>query len=447
MMNDSVREELKAKISVAAKPHKIEIKGKTPMPNKPLQNNAPKPQKPAAAPNPALSKPPVGKPQVSRPVTSELRNLPTSPTLVEFQPKSAALPEWRLQLQNAVRKRKNQTEEPEEETAPVSPTIVHRTSGSSALKVQVEEEPGAISHENKKVQNALRRIEQSRRMYLVEETPSVVPPAQPESKKDYPFYIASKSEDITIVAKPEAKARMNPVPQKPKLVSSMNEEKEHFDTNKLPPIPAKIASSFEKRAIEPSAETAAVSAEASEKEIPETAKSSVAEPKTVKVTHFEALDDVPEFEEIETEETVEEIEEVEDWAPFSLRFNAGVFDLLICSFASLILLSPFIVFGSNWFTTAGFLAFLATSAVVMFIYMTTSIGLFGRTFGMKLFALELIDIEENDYPTFHQAAVSSSVYLLSLALGGSGFLTIPFTAEKRAVHDLVSGTIVVREFE
>jgi uncharacterized RDD family membrane protein YckC len=66
---------------------------------------------------------------------------------------------------------------------------------------------------------------------------------------------------------------------------------------------------------------------------------------------------------------------------------------------------------------------------------------------MKLFSLEVIDIEENDYPTFHQAAVSSSVYLLSLALGGTGFLTVPFTADRRAVHDIVSGTVVVREYE
>jgi uncharacterized RDD family membrane protein YckC len=79
--------------------------------------------------------------------------------------------------------------------------------------------------------------------------------------------------------------------------------------------------------------------------------------------------------------------------------------------------------------------------------MTTAVGLFGKTFGMKLFSLELIDIEENDYPTFHQAAVSSSVYLLSLALGGTGFLTVPFTTDGRAVHDIVSGTIIVREYE
>ena len=143
----------------------------------------------------------------------------------------------------------------------------------------------------------------------------------------------------------------------------------------------------------------------------------------------------------------EEIEqpEIEDCAPFAMRFNAGLFDLIIGSFSSLILLAPFMAIGGEWFTFAGFLTFLATCSVIMFIYMTIAIGFFGRTVGMRLFSLEVVDIEGENYPTLHQAAVSSSLYLLSLALGGIGFITLLLNPEKRAVHDLVSGTIVVKE--
>ena len=148
---------------------------------------------------------------------------------------------------------------------------------------------------------------------------------------------------------------------------------------------------------------------------------------------------------VEAEEI--EIEENEDLAPFAMRFNAGLFDLIIGGFASLILLAPFILLGGEWFTTAGLFAFLATCSIVMFIYMTTAVGMFGKTFGMKMFSLEIIDIEENDYPTFHQAAVSAAVYLLSMALGGSGFLTVFFTDDKRAVHDIVSGTLIVKDYQ
>jgi uncharacterized RDD family membrane protein YckC len=81
----------------------------------------------------------------------------------------------------------------------------------------------------------------------------------------------------------------------------------------------------------------------------------------------------------------------------------------------------------------------------MFIYLTTSIGLLGKTIGMIIFQLEMVDIESNDLPSFHQAAVSSSVYLLSIVLGGIGFLTMYLNSEQRAAHDLLSNTIIVRE--
>ena len=50
---------------------------------------------------------------------------------------------------------------------------------------------------------------------------------------------------------------------------------------------------------------------------------------------------------------------------------------------------------------------------------------------MKLFSLELVDAEQSEYPTLHQAAVSSSVYLLSLAAGGLGFIPMMMNEEKR----------------
>ena len=436
MMNDSVREELEVKISTTPKPVKTEFRGKTSMPNKPIQPPH------ARAMQPALSKAVAGKPAIKNPaankhVTTEISSKLTSPTLVDFQPKSAALPEWRLQLQNAVRQRKEQ-KQPSETSA--APTIVHRTNGSTALKPEILEleKVEQVLHENETVSNALRRIEQSRKMFYVEEKPKPTP-VETTPKKDFPFHIAAKNDEIP-AAKPEAKSATNFAPvTKPKLVSSLRGDKPDFDTNKLPPLPqaAKLSTSFEKRPTE----------------TPEKIETTIADPETIEKPEETIKPELPKIKiSHQTDETTEELieaeaEEIEDCAPFAMRFNAGLFDVLIGSFASLILLAPFILLGGNWFTLAGLFAFLATSAIVMFVYMTTAIGLFGKTFGMKMFSLEIIDIEENDYPTFHQAAVSSSVYLLSLALGGTGFLTVPFTSDRRAVHDIVSGTVVVREYE
>jgi uncharacterized RDD family membrane protein YckC len=102
--------------------------------------------------------------------------------------------------------------------------------------------------------------------------------------------------------------------------------------------------------------------------------------------------------------------------------------------------------GGTWMSVPGILAIAAAVAIVMFLYLTISIAFVGRTFGMRLFSLELVDVEENAYPTLHQAAVSSAVYLLSLALAGIGFLPVFFNEERRATHDILSGTILLREY-
>ncbi|MDQ3179135.1 MAG: RDD family protein [Acidobacteriota bacterium] len=409
MINDTVREELKPKSLSLPKRVNFDMKGNSSVSNKLNQqvitSNQPKPAD-------------LPKPIELKPTTTEIASKPVIPNLVEFHTKTATVPEWRLQLQNAVRQRQgcgetNKTDEP----AAVRQTKL-ATSVANALKADVVVEVENIQHENTTLNSALQRIEESRQKFLQEEIKSPIAPVNPvtATNKQFPFYIASKQTEVA--ANPASKNVPVSVPTKPKLATSLRTDSEPLDTNKLPPLPkpAKISSSF--------------------------AKSSV---------NFLEAENKIETKPVETGESIEasdeEIyEEIDDCAPFAMRFNAGLFDLIIGGFFSLLLLAPFVMLGGSWFTFAGLFAFLAICAIVMFIYLTTSISLFGRTFGMRLFSLEMVDIEGEEYPTLHQAAVSSSVYLLSLALGGIGFLTLPFNEEKRAVHDLVSGTIVVREF-
>lgn len=403
------------------------------MPEKPLLKSLPRPSLKQSPIETELKTAAENKPLPKKSITAKLGVKPTSPTLMEFQSKDAVIPEWRLELKNAVQKKLRENQQPpgEREIFP-TPRVINRTVGATALKpeyVEEAEEPPVL-HENPTVQSALIRIEQSRQKFLAVEENVSETIIEKQPKKDFPYYIASRSVEVT-EPKHEFKSPVYTV-TKPKLVSSMPAEGFKRDTNKLPPLhkPAKVATSFDrtveskiKEEIEPLKEEAVEN-------------SALPEIKIIPQKSDDFIGD----EEILTEEN-------EDLAPFAMRFNAGLFDLIIGAFSSLILLSPFILLGGNWFTSAGLLAFLATCSIVMFIYMTTAVGMFGKTFGMKMFSLEIIDIEENDYPTFHQAAVSSAVYLLSLALGGSGFLTVLFTDEKRAVHDIVSGTLMVRDFQ
>src|SRR4051794_7031660 len=101
MRNDTVREELQTKITSGPLP------GAIPRPDAPI----PRPQQPArqqVAPPPVRQSvaPPVPARPPVRSITAGLVAPKTSPTLVDFQNKNAKLPDWRIQLQNAVQQRK-----------------------------------------------------------------------------------------------------------------------------------------------------------------------------------------------------------------------------------------------------------------------------------------------------------------------------------------------------
>lgn len=401
MINDSVREELKLNTSSSAKRVNLEKKGNMPVSNKlNQQTNF------AELPKSSDLKSP----------SKEINSTPTTPNLVEFHPKNATIPEWRLQLQNVVRKRHSGNDAPNNNLSAERQTKLV-TNGANALKAEIVEEIEPVRHKNPTLSNALERIEQSRQKFLVEDiAPVVVANSAPKPQKNYPFHIAFKQTEI--VSKPAVRNTPLTVPTtKPKLATSLRIDNQPLDTNKLPPLSKVLGTSA---------------------------------PPAENLTKIPEATDSIEIGNLEVEEVVQSeaelVEEFDDYAPLAMRFNAGLFDFIIGSFLSVLLIAPFVLLGGSWLSLGGFFAFLVTFSIVMFIYLTASIGLFGRTFGMRIFSLELIDAENEDYPSLHQAAVSSSIYLLSVAFGGIGFLTLPFNEEKRAVHDLVSGTIIVREF-
>lgn len=463
MIYDSVREELALKISPLAKPIKVETaKAETAVKpefvkTEPVKTvitmktemtaKAETKEKPTVTISPAVleshstsnSAPKVStelpteksaaKSATAKTIqTAELVTKNTSPTLVEFHNKNTQIPEWRLQMQNAVRKRHQPVQVEEKATISMSTTprrIQTATNGATALKTEAIEEVTPSYSANPKVENAMRRIEQSRRRHLEEENRTKANSAAINSSvKAFPTAVPNRTPQFA--PRGNSTENVKNFAARPKFAETKVEK---FDTNKLPPIPTHISSSFENRSTSATAQN-----------------DFDLEADNLPAAHTALNQQIIPLEDAELIANVEGNEDIDDCAPLSLRFNAAVFDLLIGSFLSILLLSPFMLLNGKFFSVEGFLAFLATCAIVMFVYMTTTIGFLSRTFGMKIFSLEIVDIDENSYPTIHQAAVSSSVYLVSLALGGIGFLTLLLNSEKRAAHDLLSGTIIVKEY-
>lgn len=422
-MNDSVREELETQIKpglprAAEKPSAQPAKVAAPVQT--MRVEVTPRVEPAAPTAPRAEAPNVAKPVPAVPrVTHEFRSPKTSPTLVEFQAKQTAVPDWRLQLQNSVRQRRGSS------TGTATPEAVPQqarlaTRGAAALKAEpvpeVKAEPQS-SIADPRVANALKRIDHSRKTFTPTTKPSISAAKSPVAR-EFPFNVVSRNAEPVAPVAASKKAIVNPAPR-PKLIPTFKIEKGGYDTNKLPPLVSAAAVVDEP--------------EFGPIDIHETAPEQ------------EFILRVEEIAVDETEPAAAD-ENTDDIAPISMRFNAGLFDVIIGAFSSFVLFSPLVFMGGDWFTGSGLLAFAATWAIVMFIYMTAAIGMYGRTIGMRMFSLEVIDAEENDYPTFHQAAVSAAVYLLTIPVLGLGFLPALFNEEQRAAYDLASGTIVVTEY-
>lgn len=413
-MNDSVREDLESKISSGRLIPKV-------------AKTAPRPQPRTSRPSPALSQPAAER----KTVTAGLVAHKTSQTLMEFQSKNALLPDWRIQLQNAVQQRKGGRAEMV--TTAVSDTEIQPLSrGNLALKTEPTPQPEVETARNisdLRVANAMRRIEESRSNFT--ETPAKLarpePPVQGAQMR--PFGVVSPSNNVSASAVATAHAEIK-IPQRPKLVTTPAPAVEKRDTNKLSLIETRVE---EPKVIEKPVIERVEKIESGQLAI------QFSESKRIHI-----LADVAEAPNYETLDIASE--EIEDLAPFSMRFGAGLFDFIIGGFTTMLVLSPLAFTSGNWFTATALLTFFGTWAIVTFVYMAACLGLFGKTMGMRLFQLELVDAVENEYPTLRQASVNSAVFLISTLFAGAGFLTIFFNEEKRALHDLVSGTILVREF-
>lgn len=135
----------------------------------------------------------------------------------------------------------------------------------------------------------------------------------------------------------------------------------------------------------------------------------------------------------------------DDHAPFSSRVVAGVIDLLVVAFAS----SPFAAIieltNGDWTDEKVIASMSGIMGLIMFLYLTTSTTIGGRTWGMSLLSLRAVDVDSGLPPSTKQSVKRAFVYMLSLITFGLGILYALVDAEHRSVHDHLSGTTVVRE--
>jgi len=131
-------------------------------------------------------------------------------------------------------------------------------------------------------------------------------------------------------------------------------------------------------------------------------------------------------------------------APLFRRLLSAVTDLIVVGLLTSPILALTGLTSFQWQNprVIGFVA--ATFLVVGFLYLTVSVAFTGRTLGMKLFALRVIDARTGLIPTGSQSAGRSLVYLLSLASAGIALVYLFINHEKHTMHDRFTRTAVIR---
>ena len=134
-----------------------------------------------------------------------------------------------------------------------------------------------------------------------------------------------------------------------------------------------------------------------------------------------------------------------DRAPLAARFVGAAVDLVIVVFLSSPCAAVIELTSGNWADPRVAASMGGILLVVMFLYLTGSTALAGRTLGMKLFSLHTVDAATALAPSTGQSMRRTLVYMLSLVTFGLGILYALFDAEGRTAHDHLSGTVIVRE--
>ena len=97
--------------------------------------------------------------------------------------------------------------------------------------------------------------------------------------------------------------------------------------------------------------------------------------------------------------------------------------------------------------TPDLLALVGASWVTMIFGYQLVGNLTGGTVGKRLLGLRVVVREGGERPGFGRALVRASVWLLGSTGGNFGFLVALFNRENRALHDYLSGTVVVEAYQ
>lgn len=131
-------------------------------------------------------------------------------------------------------------------------------------------------------------------------------------------------------------------------------------------------------------------------------------------------------------------------ASIPARFISALVDITVVGLLSSPFAAALELLNANWQSPPTWIIAGSIFCIVGFFYFTISTALTGRTVGLKLFALRIVDIRTGLIPTGAQSASRSLIYLASLLILGITSIFALFNPEHLTAHDRITRTAVVQ---
>ena len=343
-------------------------------------------------------------------------------TLIEFPGIARnSLPEWRKELSEKVREvQERRAREAAREAAQAERERAEADTNPPQLELLAPTEAPAM---NPLVAAALKRIERAHQSAAVEARPPRTSLATAVA------YAPEREENImneTVPPTIQLEFETEPVPAEPPPAV----EKSHLAI--VPPPP-----------VEPEPIKAKAEAVKSEPQVQSEPARRLAEPPPVRPTRRLIVDDDPALNYLDS---IPRNIRVDDMASQSAsafrRAVSAVLDLIFCALLTTPIAGALYLSGENLQEFRVIAVLGGALVVLMFIYLTLTTALTGRTLGMRLLSLRVIDTKTGLIPTGGQSVGRSFFYLLSLA-SVIGILFALVSREGYTAHDRFTRTAVV----
>jgi uncharacterized RDD family membrane protein YckC len=141
------------------------------------------------------------------------------------------------------------------------------------------------------------------------------------------------------------------------------------------------------------------------------------------------------------------------FAGFWIRLVADLIDSLLLDFA-ICLIGLMVLGGVYWTRPRGEgglfgnldpfllqLGLIAARTLLSLIYHIWAVYRFETTLGKRVFRIYVVSARDFSRVTLKQAIIRCLSYVISYLPFGAGFLMVMFQPQKRALHDLIAGTV------